>query len=41
MAHQANRILPIQNRGELAALYYFVFFIAAHSSGIWSVGGSD
>jgi putative oxidoreductase len=42
MAHQANGILPIQNHGELAALYCFVFlFISAHGSGIWSVDGSD
>lgn len=31
-------ILPLQNRGELAMLYCFVFlFIAAKGSGIWSV----
>ncbi|MFE8597904.1 DoxX family protein [Archangium violaceum] len=31
-------ILPIVNKGELAALYCFVFlYIAAHGSGIWSV----
>jgi putative oxidoreductase len=42
IAHQANGILPIQNHGELAALYCFVFlFISAHGSGIWSVDGSD
>jgi putative oxidoreductase len=42
VAHQANGILPIQNHGELAALYCFVFlFISAHGSGIWSVDGSD
>ncbi len=30
--------LPIQNRGELAALYCFVFlYIAARGSGIWSL----
>jgi len=38
MAHGMNAPLPIQNRGELAALYCFVFlYIAAHGSGIWSV----
>ena len=42
VAHQANGILPIQNHGELAALYCFVFlFISAHGSGIWSVDGND
>jgi putative oxidoreductase len=30
--------LPIQNRGELAVLYCFVFlYIAARGSGIWSI----
>lgn len=30
--------LPIQNQGELAALYCFVFlYIASHGSGLWSV----
>ncbi|HEV7428364.1 MAG TPA: DoxX family protein [Thermoanaerobaculia bacterium] len=29
---------PIENQGELAALYCFVFlFIAAHGAGIWSI----
>jgi putative oxidoreductase len=41
MAHQPNALLPIQNRGELAALYSFVFlFIAVRGSGIWSVDAS-
>lgn len=40
MAHQGHGVLPIQNRGELAALYAFVLlFIAARGSGIWSLGG--
>ena len=34
----AGNILPIVNKGELAALYCFVFlYISAHGSGIWSV----
>ena len=38
MAHGTKALLPIQNDGELAALYCFVFlFIAAQGSGIWSV----
>jgi putative oxidoreductase len=42
MAHGMNALLPIQNQGELAALYCFVFlFIAARGSGIWSVDGGD
>ena len=32
--------LPLQNRGELAVLYCFVFlYIAARGSGVWSVEG--
>lgn len=39
MAHQPSGALPIQNKGELAAVYAFVFlFIAARGPGIWSVG---
>lgn len=38
MAHGTTALLPLQNNGELAALYCFVFlFIAAQGSGIWSV----
>jgi len=38
MAHGTNALFPLQNGGELAALYCFVFlFLAAHGSGIWSV----
>jgi len=38
MMHGMNALLPIQNRGELAALYCFVFlYISTHGSGIWSV----
>lgn len=33
-----GNLIPIVNKGELAALYCFVFlYIAAHGSGIWSV----
>lgn len=40
MAHQPQALFPIQNRGELAALYCWVFLlIAATGDGIWSVGG--
>lgn len=40
MAHQPMGALPIQNRGELAVVYTFLFlFIAARGSGIWSLGG--
>jgi len=38
MGHGTKALLPLQNNGELAALYCFVFlFIAAQGSGIWSV----
>jgi putative oxidoreductase len=38
MAHGTQALLPLQNMGELAALYCFVFLcISAHGSGIWSV----
>ncbi|BFU96454.1 MAG: DoxX family protein [Nitrospira sp.] len=38
MAHGLQAPLPIQNMGELAALYCFVFlYISAQGSGIWSV----
>lgn len=38
IAHQPRGGLPIQNQGELAALYAFVFlFVAARGSGLWSL----
>jgi putative oxidoreductase len=38
MAHQPQGLLPIQNKGELATLYCWVFlYIASRGSGIWSV----
>jgi len=38
IAHQPRGPLPIQNRGELAALYAFLFlYIASKGSGIWSL----
>ncbi len=38
MAHAGNGFFPIVNKGELAVLYCWVFFvIASHGSGIWSV----
>jgi len=41
MAHGMNALFPIQNGGELAALYCFVFlFIAANGAGLWSVDGA-
>jgi putative oxidoreductase len=36
--HQPSGTWPIQNRGELGALYCFVFlYIAARGTGIWAV----
>ncbi|MBY0401983.1 DoxX family protein, partial [Myxococcota bacterium] len=41
MAHGLKAVLPVENGGELAALYCFVFlFISAHGAGIWSVDGA-
>ena len=38
MAHGMNALFPIQNQGELAALYCFAFlYLSAHGAGIWSV----
>jgi putative oxidoreductase len=38
IAHQPKGSLPILNRGELAALYSFLFlFVACKGSGIWSL----
>jgi putative oxidoreductase len=39
--HQPNGALPIQNGGEAAALYAFIFlYIAAKGSGRWSVASA-
>jgi len=41
MAHGTQALLPIQNGGEPAAIYCFVFlYIAARGAGPWSVEGS-
>ena len=38
IAHGTHALLPIQNNGELAALYCFVFlFISTQGGGGWSV----
>lgn len=38
MFHGTHALLPIQNMGELAVLFCFVFlYISAQGSGIWSV----
>jgi putative oxidoreductase len=41
MAHGLKDLFPLNNGGELAALYCFVFlFISAQGAGIWSVDGT-
>jgi putative oxidoreductase len=41
IAHGTQALFPIQNGGEMAALYCFVFlFISARGPGIWSVDGA-
>jgi putative oxidoreductase len=41
MVHQPQGLWPIQNQGELAALYCFAFlYIAARGAGIWSADGA-
>jgi putative oxidoreductase len=38
MVHGLNSLFPIENQGELAVLYCFIFLlISANGSGIWSV----
>ena len=40
MGHGTHALLPIVNKGELAAAYCFVFlYIAAHGAGRWSADG--
>jgi len=42
MAHGFNALLPVQNQGELAVLYCFVFlYISSRGAGIWSVEGTQ
>jgi putative oxidoreductase len=39
IGHFPNGMLPIQNRGDAAALYAFAFlFISAKGTGIWGLG---
>lgn len=41
MAHAPKGAYPIENQGELAMLFCFVFlYFAAQGSGIWSVDGA-
>lgn len=41
IAHGLRAPLPVQNQGELAVVYCFIFlYIAARGSGIWSIDAS-
>lgn len=42
IAHGTKALLPIQNNGELAVFYCFVFlFISTQGGGIWSVDAAQ
>jgi putative oxidoreductase len=42
LAHAPKGLWPIENRGELAALYCFAFlYISARGAGMWSLGGRN
>jgi len=39
-AHAPRGLWPVQNGGELAALYCFIFvYVAARGNGVWSIQG--
>jgi putative oxidoreductase len=41
MAHAPRGLAPLENQGELAIVYCFVFlFISSQGGGIWSVDGT-
>lgn len=41
IGHGTRAFFPIENQGEIAVLYCFLFlYIAARGAGIWSVDGS-
>ena len=41
LVHGTQHLFPLLNRGELAALYCFVFlYIAARGGGLWSLDGA-
>ena len=41
IAHFPQGFLPIQNHGEAAVFYCFVFlYMATHGAGIWSIDGA-
>lgn len=42
LVHGTQNLFPINNGGEVIALYCFAFLvIATHGAGIWSVDGED
>ena len=42
MGHGTNALLPIQNQGDLAALFCFVFlFISTQGGGLWSIDAAQ
>jgi len=42
LAHGTQALLPINNQGELAVVYCFVFlYLCANGPGIWSLDGPD
>ncbi len=42
LVHQKDGVLPIQNHGELAALYAWIFLvISVKGAGIWSFDGAS
>jgi len=42
LGHGTQALLPINNQGELAAVYCFVFlYVCAHGAGVWSIDGPD
>jgi putative oxidoreductase len=43
LVHQPSALLPIQNDGELAAIYSFTFLLLAAiaDNGVWSIGSDS
>jgi len=42
LVHQGSALLPIENQGEMATVYAWIFlYMAARGDGPWSLGGDD
>jgi putative oxidoreductase len=42
LGHGTEALFPINNRGELAVLYCFLFlYVSARGAGIWSIDGPE